>query len=242
MGETSGRSRFAIFVRLPEGRKATLEYFQTVWNVPDPWAGAQTDVRRGGLSPNLPQFPVGTQVALLRQMMLFDRAGNLVPTPITESLQIRVYRQITNRQDRNNTGADWPAARIEQAVYEIRLDQAQLFAGKAGGLRAVTHDETEFAVFSTQGNDAFEPPARGHGDPRFPAGNILDRCAVCHSAPGINSVQVRRQLLRPNPAQVDPAPPYDSLWWASQDALSWKARQYDWGLLNGYWKAVGSSH
>jgi hypothetical protein len=34
-------------------------------------------------SPDLPQFPVGTQVALLRQMMLLDRDCELVPGPLT---------------------------------------------------------------------------------------------------------------------------------------------------------------
>ena len=58
----SGRSRFLVFVRLPAGHKATLEYFRTLWNFPQPWVqsdpGAQADV-----NPNLPSFPAGTQVA-----------------------------------------------------------------------------------------------------------------------------------------------------------------------------------
>ncbi|MGH9703097.1 MAG: hypothetical protein ACRD4K_06955, partial [Candidatus Acidiferrales bacterium] len=78
VGETSGRSRFLVFVRLPAGRQATLDYFHALWNVSDPWSTGQIDVGRGDLNPNLPQFPVGTQVALLRQMMTFDRAGALV--------------------------------------------------------------------------------------------------------------------------------------------------------------------
>jgi hypothetical protein len=90
----SGRSRFLVFVRLPAGRGATLEYFRTLWNFPQPWV--QSDPSgQPHVNPNLPSFPVGTQVALLRQMTLFDNRGNLVDAPITESLQIRVYRAIT---------------------------------------------------------------------------------------------------------------------------------------------------
>jgi hypothetical protein len=235
VGEISGRSRFLVFVRLPGGRQGTLDYFHALWNVPDPWSPGQIDVARGDLNPNLPQFPVGTQVALLRQMMTFDRDGALVATPITESLQIRVYRAITSRRDRNDGGVDWPAARTEQEFNEFRLSPAKLFAGRAGGLRAIERREMEFPLFQTQGNDPFEYSAKHRMPLEKFEGRILDRCAGCHSAPGINSLQSRRKLLKPNAAQADPDPPYDSMWWESENTLAWKASHYDWGLLNGLW-------
>jgi hypothetical protein len=37
VAESAGRSVFLVFVRLPGGRKATLDYFQTLWNFPQPW-------------------------------------------------------------------------------------------------------------------------------------------------------------------------------------------------------------
>ena len=235
VGETSGRSRFLVFVRLPGGRQATLDYFHALWNVPDPWSTGQIDLARGDLNPNLPQFPVGTQVALLRQMLTFEREGVLVATPITESLQIRVYRTITGRNDRNNVSVDWRAARIEQDFYEFRLSPALLFAGQDGGLKAIARNEAEFTVFQTQGMDDFELSAKQHVPVEKFEGKILDRCAGCHSAPGINSLQSRRKLLKPNAAQADPDPPYDSMWWESENTLAWKASHYDWGLLNGLW-------
>jgi hypothetical protein len=76
---------------------------------------------------------------------------------------------------------------------------------------------------------------------------ILDRCVACHSAPGIHSVQSRKQLLKPNRAQLDPANGrnpddfYNGLWWQFDDALAWKEMRYDWGLLNGYWLAAGQA-
>jgi hypothetical protein len=236
----SGRSRFLVFVRLPQGRKATLNYFQALWNVREPWTKSEIDVGQVDLNPDLPQFPVGTQVALLRQMMVFDHDGTLVPAPITESLQIRVYRAITSRHDHNNVTVDWPAARTEQDFYEIRFSQAQFFAGQAGGLRAIGRSETEFPLFHTHEVDFFELAAKQHIPPA-PGGPILDSCAACHSAAGINSVQSRRQLLKPNRAQLDPDPPYDSIWWETELSADWKARLYDWGLLNGYWRANGGS-
>jgi hypothetical protein len=250
VGAFSGRSRFLVFVRLPEGRKATLDYFHALWNVPEPWAAGELDVARGELNPKLPQFPVGTQVALVRQMTLFDREGKLVAAPITESTQIRVYRTISARHDQNNVGIDWPAARTEQDFYEIRLSQAQLFAGQVGGLRAVARGDKEFAVFQTQGEDVFETFAKEHTPlEKFEGSSILDRCASCHSAPGINSLQSRRRLLKPNRPQLaldlgrnpDDAQ-YGPLWWEAQSTLGWKANHYDWGLLNGYWQASRRTH
>jgi len=245
VGEFLGRSRFLVFVRLPQGRKATLNYFQTLWDVPEPWATGERDPMNGELNPHLPQFPVGTQVALLRQMMLFDRNGTLVATPITEGVQLRVYQEITARRDRNNTRIDWQAARTEQDFYEVRLSQAQLIAGQAGGLKAVARGEREFPVFSTQGRDVFEASANQHSSlARLEMPTILDRCAGCHSAPGINSVQSRRKLLKPNRPQRDPEPAgnrYDALWWEAENTIGWKANHYDWGLLVGYWQASRAS-
>lgn len=234
VGAVSGRSRFFVFVRLPQGRKATLDYFQALWNVSEPWVAGQMDLARGDLNPNLPQFPVGTEAAFVRQMTLFDRNGNLVPTPITESVQIRVYRTIPPSRGHNITANDQAAARMEQGFYEVRLSQSQLFAGQAGGLRAVARAEKEFPVFQTQGMDEFEFSAKRHASVQ--EYGIIDRCAGCHSAPGINSLQSRRHLLKPNRAQVDPDPPYDSLWWECENTLAWKANHYDWGLLKGYWQ------
>ena len=88
--------------------------------------------------------------------------------------------------------------------------------------------------------DFFEYAAKKHTPVKKPEGRILDRCVGCHSAPGINSLQSRRQLLKPNRPQRDPDPsgsPYDALWWEAGYTLTWKANRFDWGLLNGYWQA-----
>jgi hypothetical protein len=233
----SGRSRFSVFVRLPQGRRGTLDYFQTLWNFREPWVKSDLVAAPDPeLNPDLPQFPVGTQVALLRQMMLIDSSGALAASPITESLQIRAYRAITARHDHNNITIDWPAARTEQDFYEIRLSRTEFLAGHAGGLRAVGQTETEFPLFQTEGSDFFEQAAKQHVAPK-PGRVILGSCVGCHSAPGIKSVQSCRRLLKPNRPQLDPDPPYDSLWWETEHTIGWKKQHYDWGLLRGYWRA-----
>ena len=32
---------------------------------------------------------------------------------------------------------------------------------------------------------------------------------------------------------------YGSIYWGDSSAIDWKQNRYDWGLLNGYWKAAG---
>jgi len=128
----------------------------------------------------------------------------------------------------------------EQDSYEIGFSQALFLAGQAGGLKSVGRSETEFPLFHTHGEDVFELAAKRHIPP-VSGGPILEGCVACHAAPGINSVQSRRQLLKPNRAQLDPDPPYDAIWWEAEESANWKARHYDWGLLNGYWRANAGS-
>jgi hypothetical protein len=215
--EFSGRSRFVEFIRLPQGRKATLDYLHALWAYPDPWGG---EFNATVTNPGVPDFPAGTELALVRQMNLFDRAGSLVSAPITESVQIRVFGDVltnggpNSRHDRN-------AAATSQDVYEIKLDRAKFFSGKSGGLRAVRSDEQEFRMLRSFGFD-FEGAVR-----------VLDDCATCHTGSGIHSVISVASLLKPSAAQMgDP----ENYRYEGTATLFWKQYRYDWGLLDGYWK------
>ena len=243
----SGRSVFLVFVRLPEGRQATLDYFQTLWNFPQPWVPGPQPVAADQSLPNpdLPSFPAGTQVALARQMVLFDNQGNLVVSPITESLQIRVYREITAAQEHDFSGGPTTRPRNSgQEFFEIKMSRALLFTGKQGGLRATAPDERELPTFQTMGFDlvnAQKPDAR-------PA-PVLQTCLTCHSGGGmvsghfgittIMSFNSLGSLLKPTRRQQEPRDiNYGPRFWSESHALAWKKNHYDWGLLNGYWKAT----
>jgi len=63
-----GRSAFLIFLRLPEGRQATLDYLESV---------RETNT---GFPPGL---SAGAEVALVRQMLVINDQGEIVATPIT---------------------------------------------------------------------------------------------------------------------------------------------------------------
>jgi hypothetical protein len=228
----SGRSRFLVFIRLPEGRKATFEYLQKLWLFNERLVFHDADGTEK-LNLHVPQFPVGTEVALVRQLILFDREGNLIPTSITESVQIRVYHSITTGSPFVNY-LNGPASH-DQDFFEFRLDKLKLFAGEAGGLVPVSPDEKEFPVFAS------------HGDPFKRSGNVMERritvlksCRGCHADAGIHSVQSRTHLVGPNvmPSDEPETPGYGGIDLETNGTLFWKGGQYDWGLLNGYWQAV----
>jgi hypothetical protein len=219
----------------------TLDYFQTLWNVPQPWTSLSGTNDQVIVNPDLPQFPAGTQVALVRQMTLFDDHGNLVPAPITESVQIRVYRTITASKENRYESEDFEelSTRSGQAFYEITLGRPQLFANKAGGLRATGRDEREF---SARADDPFDPLAKNLIPPRLRTVTIFLQCAICHSAGGINSLESRSRLLKPNPLQHDLAGKADGpRWWEYDQTINWKHDRYG-GLLTGYWRSSGRLH
>jgi hypothetical protein len=230
----SGRSRFLALVRLPGGRKATYDYFRQLWEFPQP--ASNNDGPQGpDFNPNLPSFPPGTEVALVRQMTMFDDHGNLVPVPITESIQIRMYRSVAPSNAPTNS---LPAA-LEasgQKFYEMRLDREMLFAGRAGGLREVARNEKEIFVFNAIGFDLLDSPKTKIDRRR--ATPIMQECVWCHREPGIQSLNSRTALLTPNPPQSDDPSLDAARCWEQDGTLAWKKNREDWGLLSNDWKNV----
>jgi hypothetical protein len=192
---TKGRSFFVVLLRLPSGRQATEAFIK---------------MTRDG---DLPQLPEGTQTALLRRMILIDSSGSLRETPITESLQIRVYRKL-------DLGIP----------FEFTLQRCDLFAGR-GGLRAVGADESSYFDFQTQGGDVFEMPKLP------PAAVIMKTCHHCHERiegrGGIDSVNTVYDGLKPTGLV--------STTWnhEASTSIDWVRKSYSWGLLQGLWAARG---
>lgn len=191
-----GRSSFLAFIRLPAGRKPTLAYVKQL----------QEFVRKG-TPGDVPQFPAGTQVALVRQMLLIDNRGEITPTRVTESVQIRVIHDPLHFA-RNGL----------QTYVEFKLRRQDLFARKAGGLRAITDSDGERPFLLYMGNakgEEYEP--------------VLASCRHCHNAAGIKSVNSFQGLYRRHPAN----------WFATKPETEtaavarWKKQQYSWGLYEG---------
>ncbi|MBZ5722708.1 MAG: hypothetical protein LAO03_20405 [Acidobacteriia bacterium] len=236
----SARSSFLVFLRLPGGRKAAFDYLQALWSFPGPWVLSPADANHPQVvNPDVPQFPTGTEVALVRQLTLFDNQGRLVNSPITESLQIRVYREI-RKSDHPPAGLDGAIAESGQDFYDIELSRPQLFAGKAGGLRALQPGEKDFTKFGAFGPDGGRPGQYLTLDNYSP---VLKQCVFCHQGAGIHSLNSRVKLLKPHVLQKDRHS--ESLgphWWQDARTLSWKQSHDDWAALTAYWKASGGSH
>lgn len=229
----SGRSRFLVFMRLPEGRDATLAYIRKLRSSADsPLLRSESGTELLNLA--LPQFPVGTQVALVRQAIIIDSRGNLAPTSLTESVQVRVYHALTPGSPYMNY-INGPSSH-DQNFFEFRMRRAELFGNANGGLVAVHPDDKEYATFMTHGMDDFEPRAPLEGQ-----GAILKRCRGCHSDSGIHSVQSRLQWMNHSESERQPGNgeiSSDAVTWETNVTIAHKRLQSEFSLLHRLWLAA----
>jgi hypothetical protein len=231
----SGRSNFLVFLRLPGGRKTTFDYLKTLWNSPVPLVSSPhfSPLQDEAPNPDLPELPAGSQVALVRQLTLFDNQGKLTAAPITESVQIRVYHSVTP-STAPAVGIDRMITKSGQDFYAIRLSRLLLFANQSGGLKAARPDERDFTLFGGGGPDEGSP---GHYVSLASYHPVVKACVMCHREVGLQSLRTRDRLLKPNPLQQDlPTETSGPRWWQDARVLSWKQGQDDWRLLGGYLK------
>jgi len=174
----------------------------------------------------VPQFPAGTQVALVRQLVVVTDDGKPTPTALTESVQLRTYREILPPE--KDTDAH---ARKAQGFVELELRRADLFAKRNVGLRAIQGDELVLRalMFFRGWDDPFEATSEvthshNHLEPAF------RQCAACHARGGIRSVNSYTQTgaTRPTPTLGlfpvgVPA--------ARARSAAWKTGLKDWAML-----------
>jgi hypothetical protein len=217
----SGRSAFLIFIRLPGARTATLNYLKSLAAFPRPWIRAPEGPLDVKPNPNLPQFPAGTQLALVRLANVVDGEGSLRATPIIEDIQLRVHRVIPNDlPDMLNLSRNEAAAALDG--FEFKLSRSKLFAHDSGGLRAVLPGEKEFALFQSH-------------DFEFEQREPLAMCASCHFQPGVHSMLSRGRLEPGGRQRVEIVPSW-AVDYEATTTTSWKHNQYNWGLLQGLWR------
>jgi hypothetical protein len=212
-----GRSPFLVFMKLPDGREATLSYLKDLNE-----ATSKVKVRD---SNDLPLFPVGTKVALLRQMAVIDDVGRIRATPLTQTLQMRVYRQV---------GKDVTDHENAQAAVKFRMKRGELFADGHRGLVPISWSEP-LRVSLLHQKDVYDP---GHA--RSGIKTTMQSCIACHSCGGggtIHSVFSYKQddwvpganLVAPNRLRLVATDAATE----TKKALRWKQRRYEWGLLVG---------
>jgi hypothetical protein len=218
------RSSFGVFLTVPGGRAATSDYLKRLWEVQDPFVidpvGSFGGETRTTINPALHAVPFGTQVALVRTMLLIDTTGLIRKSRLVESVQIRVFRKAEPCR-----GA--ACGHNDQDFFEFVLSRPGLVSSPALGLRAVQTGDEEFLTFSSHDIDPLErQPVR----PLRP-GRVLERCVACHNEPGLASVLTARRLFKPMTFAHPGGPGGDGM------PDSWKTRRADWGWLQALWQS-----
>lgn len=234
----SGRSAFLVFIRCPGGRQATLDYLRRLNLYPTPLVpnrnSLETEFSANDeplrilrlttlrLDPDTPQFPDGTIVALVRRMMAIDERFEPVLTPVTQKIQLRVYRKLPKHGE---SPLDFAQS---QSVHEVVMRRRELIAGERGGMVPVAPREMEHQELLKQ---------MVEGDAAYFTGPVVLRtCRVCHSGYGIFSVQTYSRMFesRMADAPLSPQlPPAEDPRQQGEATAWWKKRQFDWGLLRG---------
>jgi hypothetical protein len=225
-------SAFLVFIKLPGGRDATRAYVDRLRSFKGPRFIRTAESPKPefpNFNPDIPQFPAGTEVALVRRALLVTPEFDVAPSPITESVQVRVYRAVPawNPANRSKALMMNDEVRSWQSVHEFSFSRARLFAGRSGGLFPVEGAPGDFATgFSTHGADVFEEKI----GPRPGTGTSLTWCVGCHFAPGVFSFNTFAQhfTLDAAPAgRLEAMPAADVL----AAAVAWKQKRADWVLL-----------
>jgi hypothetical protein len=182
VGETNPftNSAFLVFLRMPEGRDAALAF----------------------LKENR-ALPAGAEVVLLRRALLIASTGEVTPTDLTESIQVRVY------------------GKSEQHFEEFRVSRGLLFAGEQGGLVAVGESERDFKTgFASHPHDQFEEPLVGQPlDVRRV--DIKNECRGCHAPDRFPGLRSRESGPLAAARATD----------AMETAVKWKRERPDWKAL-----------
>ena len=246
----NGHSVFLVMVRLPQGRQKTVDYLNSLRDFEGPLVYARLQMnhtRQLVISPDVPQFPAGTEWALVRRMCVIDDQGRIRPTSLIESIQLRRYDSIEPLRVHVG-GSSAAGGKPAQQMAEFDMDRRH-----GGVLKALAPDEVDFQFvhFMSQGGDPFELIFRNERAPNPTSDRraALTTCYECHTSAGIFSVasfnhggfssQTVQRLqatteLPPEIAQSYTPPPNEQL--EIEVTVLWKYRQFDWGLLQGLWR------
>lgn len=247
----NGHSVFLVMVRLPQGRQQTVDYLNSLRDFAGPLVYARQEMNHLhylGINPDVPQFPVGTEWALVRKLCVIDSQGHISPTSLIESIQLRRYDAIeTLRANRDGSGA--MSGKPAQQMLEFDMDRLH-----QGALEALAPGKLDFQFvhFRSMGGDPFElsfSNLERTPNPTAVRRPALATCYQCHTPAGILSVASFNQArFSPQAVQRLEATPellpqiaqsYTPPSNAQQEAeltVLWKYRQFDWGLLQGLWR------
>ena len=172
MQRFGGRSPFLVFIHLPGGRNVGLDYIRQLHE----YAGTSSN-NKYEWERNVPLFPEGTAVALVRRMVVIDDNNQLTATPLVQSIQMRVYPTVANRRIPAAEGRDY------LGVHKWTLSRAKLLAGAGGGLVAATEQTRAVSKLSEHIRRQYQWDSLDGGRaPSTPY--VLESCFDCHMGCG----------------------------------------------------------
>jgi hypothetical protein len=212
----SGRSAFYVFYRVPPDRQATLNFIEAL-KAARPSQATATTVPLNTSSHGATTVPENTIVGLVRQMLLIDTEGKIIPTPIIESVELRVLLSSMIQDD-----------------YQFNFSRLQLFDGKAGGLYAIGPDDREFTVFMDHGSDIFE-----NKDIHWEQAQVvtLQSCQNCHLREDTNTIISYSRDRFPLPSGELPALTETDARTEARLVIAWKQSQQNWQTLRKFWSS-----
>lgn len=191
-----GRSVFLVFVRAPDGRTGTLDFIESLKIEADPVTLA------------------GTDVALVRRMLLIDDQGEIKLSPLVETIQLRHFSPL-------------------QHFHEFELDRRQLLQGR-GGLAL----NTDFFMLFMSHGDVFE-----NSDLPELRAAIPDICKACHfestsvfSSGNTDSIISYSRRPFSLPGNVQPVLFATTIEDEAQTVIDWKRNHSTWQSLKALWE------
>jgi hypothetical protein len=218
-----GRSVFRIFFRPPDEPDGAAKFAK--------WVQEFRRVQALGEDPSDAKWqplemgtPLGSRFLLLREMVSIDDRGNLVPTHVVESVQVRVFREAPPRPP-GAAADDLDLAAGNQLFEEFELDRRQLLRGEAGGLKPTPKGAPRLMGYTGLGSLAVNRQGLAMMPDPFPR-----NCFVCHVRFEAEKGELRAPRLGSlgRASKLSP-PPWDDT--AAQTTLRWKSEQYDFRRL-----------
>jgi hypothetical protein len=185
-----GRSCFRAFCRFPEGRAQFEEYLRKLDATGIDW---RASAQHGSitLTPDAPELPAGTEVALLQFLVALDTDLRLVPTPLVESVRLMVFKRTDGADDRETNMKNG----VNASKYTLKRRLALAEGGmRHGGLHREPDNLPVYRVLFENEN----APDWGSRGRLF---SLVDDCRSCHSGGRQSGLQMIGSLL--NTASVD---------------------------------------
>jgi hypothetical protein len=181
-------STFLVLLKLPAGREAALAFLKQLQVQPKPIFVTERSDEDGRFTtrPNrdLPELPVGSELALVRRALLIEAQGQIVASQLTESVQVRITTSARIPQADGGGLAEYPQ---RATVQEFQMRRADLFANSPIGLIDVSAERDHITGFSVRlQHDEFEVDRGGtderHAMQPFQPSPLTrrERCFQCH--------------------------------------------------------------